>query len=69
MAKERGFLYKLFNDLYEVEIVYADGSIHHYRLREIKKLNTQFLKGVDEDGHKIELSTTEPFNYLMKKLY
>ena len=69
MPKERGFLYRLFNDLYEVKIVFANGETEHYRLREIKKLNKQYLKGVDEDGLKIELATVEPFKYLSKKLY
>ena len=69
MAKERGFLYKLFNDLYEVTIVYPNGETQEFRLVEIKKLNKNFLKGIDEDGHKIELATNEPFNYFSKKLY
>ena len=69
MPKERGFLYRLFNDLYEVEIVFADGNSQKFYLREVKKLNKQFLKGIEEDGSLVEIATIEPFNYMKKKLY
>jgi hypothetical protein len=69
MAKSPGFFYRLFNDLYEVRIVFHNGEKITYRLKEIKKINTKYLKAIDENGHKIELSSVEPFSFFTKKIY
>jgi hypothetical protein len=69
MAKRPGFLYRLFNDLYEVKIVFHNGERASYRLKEIKKLSTTELRGIDVDGHRIQLTTVEPFTFFTKKIY
>lgn len=66
--KKRGFLYRLFNDMFVVTINH-EGASKDFRLREIKKINNNYLKGVDEDGHKVEFKTSVPFDYFVKKLY
>ena len=66
--EERGFIYRLFNDLFVVTINH-EGSSRDIRLREIKKINNNFLKGVDESGHKVEFKTSAPFDYFVKKIY
>lgn len=66
--KKRGFLYRLFNDMFVVTINH-EGASKDFRLREIKKINNNYLKGIDEDGHKVEFKTSVPFDYFVKKLY
>jgi len=66
--KERGFFYRLFNDLFVVTINH-EGTSKEFRLREIKKINNNYLKGVDESGHKVEFKTSVPFDYFVTKLY
>lgn len=66
--KERGFFYRLFNDLFVVTINH-EGAARDFRLREIKKINNNYLKGVDENGHKVEFKTSVPFDYFVKKIY
>lgn len=69
MAKRPGFFYRLFNDLYEVKIVFHNGERVSYKLKEIKKLSTTELRGIDVDGYKIQLTTAEPFTFFTKKIY
>ena len=64
----RGFFYRLFNDLFVVTINH-EGTSKEFRLREIKKINNNFLKGVDDLGHKVEFRTSAPFDYFVKKIY
>jgi hypothetical protein len=66
--KERGFIYKLFNDLFVVTINH-EGSSREIRLREIKKITNNYLKGIDDLGHKVEFRTSVPFDYFVKKIY
>lgn len=65
--------YKLFNDLYEVTIwlKQPNGEIEEqmFKLKELKKINQNLLKGIDTDGHYIELVSTDNFSYYVKKLY
>tara|TARA_R110000868_G_scaffold280521_2_gene540676 strand:+ start:1429 stop:1647 length:219 start_codon:yes stop_codon:yes gene_type:complete len=71
--KKRGFLYRLFNDLYEV-ILYFDTdtdkpSSEKYMLRHISKLTNTYIKGVDENGLKVEFRSVKPFDYKITKHY
>ena len=67
--KEKGWLYKLLNDLYEVKIVFENNKSETYFLQHIKKINNTYLKGIDQDGYKIEFKSTKPFDYKIKKHY
>lgn len=71
--KKRGFLYRLFNDMYEVEIFFSDGlrKTRHYKynVQHIKVLKPTHFKAIDENGSLIELRTQNPFDYNLKKLY
>lgn len=64
-----GFFRRLFEDLYEVRIVSKNGEVKILRLKSIHRKTNTFIKGRDEDGHIVEFSTAEPFDYLIKKLY
>lgn len=64
-----GFFKRLFCDLYEVTIWFKDGRTRQIRLSELKKINQNYLKGIEEDGSKIEFKTEEKFDYYVKKLY
>ena len=68
-----GFFYRLFHDLYQVTLYFdeEDGSqsARVFMMSEIKRLNSKMLKGVDQDGCKIEFITTQPFSYEKKKIY
>lgn len=70
---KNGFLYKLFNDMYEVTL-YFDSETDSmtsetYTLKHISKITDTYLKGVDADGLKIEFRSVKPFDYKIKKLY
>lgn len=67
--KKVGFFKRVFCDLFEVTISLKTGESRTFRLSEIKKLDQNLLKGIDEDGHKVELKTEEKFDYFVKKLY
>lgn len=66
--KKRNWLYRLFNDLYEVHLIFDDRQ-EIYWLRYIKRIDNKQLKAVDENGHKIEFRSVEPFDYRIKKHY
>ena len=55
--------------MYEVTIWLKNGDTRQIRLSEIKKINQNYLKGIDEDGQKVEFKTEEKFDYYVKKLY
>ena len=63
------FLKRLFCDLYEVTIWLKNGDTRQIRLSELKKINQNYLKGIDEDGQKVEFKTEEKFDYYVKKIY
>jgi hypothetical protein len=67
--KKRSWLYRLFNDLYVVEITEDDGKKSLYHLQHIKKLSNNILKGINEEGLAVELNSVKPFSYKVKKLY
>mgnify|MGYP003656528299 CR=1 FL=1 len=71
--KKRGFLYRLFNDLFEVSLFFdtdsTNPSVDKYMLKHISKLNQNYLKGIDENGYKVEFKSVKPFDYKIKKLY
>ena len=71
--KKRGFLYRLFNDLFEVSLFLdtdsTNPSVDKYMLKHISKLNQNYLKGIDENGYKVEFKSVKPFDYKIKKLY
>lgn len=76
MAGQRstpGFLYRLFNDLYQVTLYFneEDGtqSRRVFMMKEVKRLNNKMLKGIDENGYKVEFVTSLPFDYEKKKIY
>lgn len=71
--KKPSFLYRLFNDLYEVTLYTEEddgqtGTIV-FRLKELKKINQNYLKGIDENGHRVEFKTTKAFDYKVVKIY
>lgn len=67
--KKAGFWKRLFCDLYEVTIYFKDGRTRQITLTELKKINQNYLKGIDEDGQKVEFKTEEKFDYFVKKIY
>lgn len=71
--KKRGWLYRLFNDLYEITLYFDTESDNptseKYILKHISKLNQNYLKGIDENGYKVEFKSVKPFDYKIKKLY
>jgi len=71
--KEKSWWYKLFNDLYEVTIWFKkpDGDFEEevYHLKELKKITSSTLKGIDVNGHYIEIVSTDNFSYFVKKIY
>ena len=71
--KKRGFLYRLFNDLFEVSLFFdtdsTNPSVDKYMLKHISKLNQNYLKGIDENSYKVEFKSVKPFDYKIKKLY
>mgnify|MGYP003657652310 CR=1 FL=1 len=71
--KKRSWLYKLFNDLYEVSLYFdadtTNPSTEKYTMRHISKITQTYLKGVDEAGFTIEFKAVKPFDYKIKKLY
>jgi len=67
--KKRSWLYRLFNDLYEIQLVFEDGKQETYFLQHIKKIDNNLLKGIDEEGKKVEFKSVKPFDYKVKKHY
>ena len=67
--KKVGFFKRLFEDLYEVTIIYSNGKKKVYMFKEINKKSNTLIKGRDENGHEFEISTPEPFTFIIKKLY
>ena len=71
--KKRGFLYRLFNDLYEVSLYFDTDtdkpSSEKYMLRHISKINATYLKGIDDQGLKVEFKSVKPFDYKITKHY
>jgi hypothetical protein len=67
--KKRSWLYRLFNDLYIVEITEDNGNRSVYTLQHIKKLSNNVLKGINEEGLAVEFNSVKPFSYKVKKLY
>ena len=67
--EKAGFFKRLFCDLYEVTIWLKNGDTRQIRLSELKKINQNYLKGIDEDGQKVEFKTDDKFDYYVKKIY
>lgn len=73
MLKKLGkWLDDKFEDRYEVTIWMkkADGTpeVSMYPLKKLQKLTQMHLKGVDINGHKVEVKTVEKFSYQVKKV-
>ena len=70
--KKRGWLYRLFNDLFEVTIWLTEDSGNttavEYKLQRLDKITHSYLKGVDINGLKIEFRSVTPFDYFIKKI-
>ena len=62
----------VFEDRYEVTIwmIKPDGtaSVSLYPLKKLQKITQYHLKGIDVNGHKIEMRTVEKFSYEVKKV-
>ncbi len=75
MAEENYFVKlfkKIFINLHEVTIYEIVDGVHcerKFTLSRIDKLNKQHIKGVDEDGMKVEYFSKDPFSYYVKQLY
>ena len=71
--KKKGFLYRLFNDLYEVTLFFdAETEVptsDKYMLRHVSKISNTYLKGIDEEGFNVEFKSVKPFDYKIKKYY
>jgi hypothetical protein len=71
--KQRNWMYRLFNDLYEVTVWLKEDDKTStkivYHMKHLNKISNTYMRGIDTDGHKIELKTVEPFDYHVKKLY
>lgn len=68
MPRKPGFFYRMFHDLYEVQIIQEENTRVFY-MKELSKLTPNYFKGVDENGIKIEYKSSEPFDFFKKKLY
>jgi hypothetical protein len=66
--KKRSWLYRLFNDLYEVHLIFPDRQ-EIYWLQHLKKIDNKQLRGLDQEGNRIEFRSVEPFDYRIKKHY
>jgi hypothetical protein len=73
IMKKKGFLYRLFNDLYEVTLYFDTDtdtpSSEKYMLRHVSKLTNTYIKGIDEEGLNVEFKSVKPFDYKIKKYY
>ena len=67
------WLKRLLYDKYEVTIWYNenDGTkrTQFFELWELSKIDQTSLKGRDMKGHKINIKTTDQFNYQVRKIY
>jgi hypothetical protein len=72
MPKKRSWLYRLFNDHFEVTIwwtVQGKNEKKVYHLQHLKKMTNNHLKGIDLEGHKVEMKTLNNFDYTVIKHY
>ena len=71
--EKKGFLYRLFNDLYEVSLYFDTDtdkpSSEKYMLRHISKINATYLKRIDDQALKVEFKSVKPFDYKITKHY
>lgn len=67
------WLKRLLYDKYEVTIWYNenDGTkrTQFFELSELNKIDQTSLKGRDMKGRKINIKTTDQFNYQVRKIY
>ena len=67
------WLKRLLYDKYEVTIWYNenDGTkrTQFFELSELSKIDQTSLRGRDMDGRKINIKTTEKFDYQVRKIY
>lgn len=73
MIKKLGkWIDSIFEDRYEVTIWMkkSDGTseVSMYPLKKLQKITQNHLKGVDINGHKVEIKTVEKFSYEVKKV-
>ena len=73
MIKKLGkWIDSIFEDRYEVTIwrKKSDGTseVSMYPLKKLQKITQNHLKGVDINGHKVEIKTVEKFSYEVKKV-
>ena len=70
--KRPGLITRLFTDLYTVKLYIEEDGVTTqtiYRLKELKKINSHYLKGVLEDGTEIEFRMEKSFDYKVVKHY
>jgi hypothetical protein len=71
--KNHNWLYKLFNDLFEVTLFFDSDTgtptRETYMMTHVSKITDTYLKGIDESGFKIEFKSVKPFDYKIRKLY
>ena len=67
------WLKRVLYDKYEVTIWYneSDGTkrTQFFELSELSKIDQTSLKGRDMKGRKINIKTTDQFNYQVRKIY
>jgi len=73
MLKKLGkWIDDIFEDRYEVTIWMkkADGTaeVSMYPLKKLQKITQNHLKGIDINGHLVEIKTVEKFSYEVKKV-
>ena len=72
-TKKHSWLYRLFNDMYEVSLFFDTDTdkptSEKYMLKHINKISATYLKGIDEEGLQVEFKSVKPFDYKIRKLY
>ena len=67
------WLKRLLYDKYEVTIWYNENDstkkTQFFELSELNKIDQTSLKGRDMKGRKINIKTTDQFNYQVRKIY
>ena len=69
IRRKAGFFKRLFSNLYEVTLLFEDGTEKKFTLTDLNKINSKYMKGIDENGVVHEIKTEQPFNYYVKKIY
>lgn len=60
---------KVFEDYFIVEIKHSSGAKSTFHLKRLSKISNNYIKGVNLKGEAVEYKTSEPFDYLVRKVY